>query len=104
MCVVRRQRTNTPLQALVTLNDPTYLEAARGLATLALRESSEDDRIVRAFRGALARRPTDAEVSILRSLLREQRELFAKDPNAELAAWTTVAAAILNLDETLTKG
>jgi len=100
-CVVRRQRTNTPLQALVTLNDPTYLEAARGLAALTLKESSEDDRIVRAFRVALSRRPTEAEVSILKTLLREQRTLYAAD---EGAAWTMVAAAILNLDETLTKG
>jgi hypothetical protein len=103
-CVVRRQRTNTPLQALVTMNDPTYLEAARGLAALALRESSDDDRIVRAFRGALARRPKAAEIEILRALLRDQRSLYADDPNLEIAAWTMVASAILNLDETLTKG
>jgi hypothetical protein len=101
-CVVRRQRTNTPLQALVTLNDPTYLDAARGLAALALRESTENARIVRMFRGAVARRPTDAEIEILSALLREQRALFGE--NAEMAAWTMVAAAILNLDETLTKG
>jgi hypothetical protein len=107
-CVVRRQRTNTPLQALVTLNDPTYVEAARALALRALREPSDSDRIVRAFRGALARRPTDAEIAILSALLREQRSLFAAKPglgdSVELAAWTMVAAAILNLDETLTKG
>ena len=111
-CVVRRQRTNTPLQALVTLNDPTYVEAARALATRALREATDADRIVRAFRGALARRPSEAELSILLSLLRDQRELFAKDAasagrlagSVELAAWTMVAGAILNLDETLTKG
>ena len=106
-CVVRRQRTNTPLQALITLNDPTYLEAARGLAALALRESSDDDRIVRAFRVVLARRPAAAEVEILKTLLREQRSHFAARPglgDAETAAWTMVAAAILNLDETLTKG
>jgi hypothetical protein len=101
-CVVRRQRTNTPLQALVTLNDPTYVEAARGLATLALQESDETARIVRMFRGAVARRPTDAEVEILRALLREQRALTGDA--ADLSAWTMVAAALLNLDETLTKG
>jgi hypothetical protein len=101
-CVVRRQRTNTPLQALVTLNDPTYVEAARGLATLAFQESGETARIVRMFRGAVARRPTDREVEILRALLREQRALFGDA--TDLSAWTMVAAAILNLDETLTKG
>jgi len=101
VCVVRRQRTNTPLQALVTMNDPTYLEAARGLAAQALGESSDDDRIVRAFRTALSRRPAEAELAVLRRLLREQRALYAAD---ELAAWTMVASAILNLDETLTKG
>jgi hypothetical protein len=100
-CVVRRQRTNTPLQALVTMNDPTYLEAARALAAQALVESSDDARIVRAFRATLARRPAETEVAILRRLLREQRALFAAD---DLAAWTMVASAILNLDETLTKG
>src|SRR6185503_8232787 len=102
--VVRRQRTNTPLQALVTMNDPTYLEAARGLARLAFREPSEDERIVRIFRGALARRPTAAELEILRTLLRDQRSLHAGDADLETAAWTMVASAILNLDETLTKG
>jgi hypothetical protein len=101
VCVVRRQRTNTPLQALVTMNDPTYLEAARALAAQALQEPSDDDRIVRSFRAALSRRPTEAEIAVLRRLLREQRALFRAD---ELAAWTMVASAILNLDETLTKG
>jgi uncharacterized protein DUF1553/uncharacterized protein DUF1549/cytochrome c len=103
-CVVRRQRTNTPLQALVTLNDPTYHEAARGLAARALKESSDDDRIVTAFRAALSRRPSSVEVDVLRTLLREQRSLYGADPNPEMAAWTMVAAALLNLDETLTKG
>ncbi len=99
VCVVRRQRTNTPLQALVTMNDPTYLEAARALASQSMQESSDDDRIVRAFRTALARRPVEAEMAVLRRLLREQRAL-----SDELSAWTMVASAILNLDETLTKG
>jgi len=103
-CVVRRQRTNTPLQALVTMNDPTYLEAARGLAALALKAASDEERIVRAFRGVLSRRPTAAEIEILKALLREQRSLHAGDPDLETAAWTMVASAILNLDETLTKG
>jgi hypothetical protein len=121
-CVVRRQRTNTPLQALVTLNDPGYLEAARGLATRALREP-EEGRLAWTFRAALARTPAADEIAILSALLREQRAQFGADGRAataivevgesrrdpaldvaELAAWTLVAAAILNLDETLTKG
>jgi hypothetical protein len=124
-CVVRRQRTNTPLQALAALNDPGMIEAARGLATRTLKEAetAEDERIAWAFRAVLARRPAAAEVAILAGLLREQRRHFAGDLRAatsllevgetprdarldvlELAAWTMVSAAILNLDETLTKG
>ena len=61
--------------------------------------TSDDDRIVRAFRTALARRPGEAELAVLRRLLREQRAM-----SDELSAWTMVASAILNLDETLTKG
>jgi hypothetical protein len=124
-CVVRRQRTNTPLQALASLNDPAFVEAARGLATRALREAetADDGRIRWAFRVALARRPSAAELAILTGLLADQRRHFAGDLRAatsfvevgesprdprldrfELAAWTMLSAAILNLDETLTKG
>ncbi|HVE39281.1 MAG TPA: PSD1 and planctomycete cytochrome C domain-containing protein [Planctomycetota bacterium] len=124
-CVVRRQRTNTPLQALAALNDPGMIEAARGLATRTLKEAetADDERITWAFRVVLARRPNAAETAILAGLLREQRRHFAGDLRAatslvevgetprdarldvlELATWTMVSAAILNLDETLTKG
>jgi hypothetical protein len=123
-CVARRAVTNTPLQALVTLNDPTYVEAARAMAQKTLREAGEDvnARIVYAFRLALARKPSMREMKVLRDLLAKQMVNYRKDKKAaielirvgeakaddkidqaELAAWTMVASTILNLDETITK-
>jgi hypothetical protein len=124
-CTVRRPRTNTPLQALILLNDPTYLEASRKLAErlMARGDSDDADRIAWAFRLATARAPGPAERSVLLRILEEQRmhyranvadarELLktgdspwnnALDP-VELAAWTMLSSTILNLDETLTKG
>lgn len=123
-CTVRRARTNTPLQALILLNDPTYVEASRKLAERLLRESgNDDDRLTLAFRLATARPPSDAERQVLRRLLATQREKYRGDKAAaakllgvgeaprdahlaveELAAWTMVASAVLNLDETVTRG
>ncbi|MDR3639619.1 MAG: PSD1 and planctomycete cytochrome C domain-containing protein [Isosphaeraceae bacterium] len=123
-CTVRRARTNTPLQAMVLLNDPTYLEAARKLAERALnRPGSDDDRLSFAFRSVLARRPTANELHELRRLLDAQHQVYRHDHTAaqalvaigesprderldvsELAAWSVVASAILNLDEAMTKG
>jgi hypothetical protein len=123
-CVARRAVTNTPLQALVTLNDPTYIEAARAMAERALREGGKDarSRIVYAFRLALARKPSSREAKVLSDLLSQQLIIYRRDmkaagellrvgesiannkvDQAELAAWTMVASAILNLDETITK-
>jgi hypothetical protein len=123
-CAARRGQTNTPLQALALLNDPTYVEAARALAQRALLEGGKDDksRLAYAFRLATARRPTGKEVDILRDLLKGRRDSFRKDRQAaakllkvgeserdrrldpiEHAAWTTVTSVILNLDETITK-
>jgi Protein of unknown function (DUF1553)/Concanavalin A-like lectin/glucanases superfamily len=123
-CAARRALTNTPLQALVLMNDPTYVEAARALAQRTIVEGGKDDssRVAYAFRLATARKPTGSESSVLRRLLQHRLEGFRKDPRAatrlvavgesardtridtaELAAWTTVASAILNLDETITK-
>jgi Protein of unknown function (DUF1553)/Protein of unknown function (DUF1549)/Concanavalin A-like lectin/glucanases superfamily/Planctomycete cytochrome C len=123
-CTARRAQTNTPLQALVLMNDPTYVEASRALAQRTLLEGGKDDkaRVAYAFRLATARTPTDKESGILRSLLKSRLDGYRKDRNAaikllhvgespydkkldvaELAAWTTVASAILNLDETITK-
>jgi uncharacterized protein DUF1553/uncharacterized protein DUF1549/concanavalin A-like lectin/glucanase superfamily protein/cytochrome c len=123
-CVARRALTNTPLQALVLMNDPTYVEAARSLAQRALKEGGKDanSRIVYAFRMATSRKPAKGEVSVLRSLLDQQishyrnekdaaaavvgvgeSKLDERADNRDLAAWTIVMSAILNLDETITK-
>src|SRR5207249_2203880 len=74
-CTARRTLTNTPLQALALLNDPTYVEAARSLAQRALGRGGKDDpgRIAYAFRLAVARKPSAQEVSVLRNLLVQQR-------------------------------
>ncbi|WP_422926600.1 PSD1 and planctomycete cytochrome C domain-containing protein [Singulisphaera sp. PoT] len=124
-CTVRRARTNTPLQALVLLNDPTYVEAARKLAERMMVEGgkSPEERINLAYRLALSRAPRAEEVEVLKTLFEAQAGVYRKDNAAavklltvgesgrnaalatdELAAWTMVAAAILNLDETVTKG
>jgi mono/diheme cytochrome c family protein len=123
-CVVRRARTNTPLQALVLMNDPTYVEAARKLAERLMTEArTPEERIVLAFRLATARSPSTAEVSVLKKVYDAQLAVYRKDAKAalkllsvgesprdpqwepaELATWTTVASVILNLDETVTKG
>jgi hypothetical protein len=122
-CTARRLLTNTPLQALVLLNDPTYVEASRALAERMLKEggNTDEDRIRFAFRLTVDRPPAAKEVEVLHSL--ETRELanYRQHPDAakkllavgespapkvdpaELAAMTTVASAILNLDETVTK-
>jgi hypothetical protein len=122
-CTSRRAVTNTPLQALILLNDPTYIEAARTLATNALLATPDTNkRIAFAFRTATGREPNAKEVKVLKDLAAKQTDAFAKDTRsaeellkvgeskvneklkpAELAAWTTVASAILNLDEVITK-
>jgi mono/diheme cytochrome c family protein len=122
---VRRSRTNTPLQALVLMNDPTFVEAARALAQRTLIESGPgvDDRLIFAFRLTTGRRPDTRDISTLRDLLVSNRAAFDADPEGttafmqvgefqrdagldpmELAAWTTVTSVLLNLDETVTKG
>jgi hypothetical protein len=118
VCTIRRTRTNTPLQALVTLNDAVYLEAAQGLAMRMLAGgSSVADRIRRGFELCLSRPPNESEVDRLVELFGQAKEEFAKDSEekavkfappkstepVELAAWTTVANVLLNLDETLMK-
>ncbi|MBI3866549.1 MAG: DUF1553 domain-containing protein [Planctomycetia bacterium] len=125
-CVVKRPRTNTPLQALVLQNDPTYIEAARVLATRLLSEPSADEksRIRSAFRRIAGREPAAIESATLSRLLEKQLIEYRSDPAAaraligvgesvapagtrfdapQLAAWTTVVSALLNLDETVTK-
>ncbi|MBI4606546.1 MAG: PSD1 domain-containing protein [Planctomycetes bacterium] len=123
-CVADRVRSNTPLQALVLLNDPTYVEAARALAERALREggSSASGRLRWACREALSREPRSAEAEVLHDLVAKHLKEYRADPKAasdllatgqlrvpadldraELAAWTSAARAILNLHETITR-
>ena len=124
VCTVRRPRTNTPLQALALMNDPTYVEASRVLGERLLAGSKDDvQRVEAAFQLVLARSPRREEIVIIRRLLEEQRAHFTAAPEAaekllrvgerpvtaglapsELAAWTVVASTLLNLDEAMTKG
>ncbi len=123
VCTLRRVRTNTPLQALVTLNDPVYIECAQALARrVSVANGTNVDKTRFALRLCLARPPTDAEVKRLVQLYDETRTELTKDPKKaadlatnplgpapkgtdviELAAWTTVANVLLNLDETMMK-
>jgi hypothetical protein len=124
---VRRTRSNTPLQALTSLNEPIFLECARALAQRTLKEGGATDaaRVTYAFRRCVARPPTEQESAALTSLLGKQTqhfsddkhnpwELAAADPEhppelpagatpAQLAAWTAVSRVLLNLDETISK-
>ena len=124
VCKVRTGVTSTPLHALTTLNDPTYVEAARALAEHALREGSTKPgaRLDFAFRRVLARHPDKTEAKLLRASLDKQLVKFRADPAAaeaflsngasprdpkldaaEHAAYAAVCLGILNLDEALTK-
>lgn len=122
LCVVRRQSTSTPLQALVLMNDPQFIEASRILAERMLHEggTTDDARITYAFRSLTARVPTDTELQALKELLAAQRNAFrsrpasARDlltvgekpadralPAEEVASLATVASTILNHDATI---
>jgi hypothetical protein len=101
-CRVKRLRSNTPLQALTLLNDPVYVGAARALATRIQKEAPEqtlDARLQFAFRLAVARAPTTQEFAVLKQLWEAERAATSED-----AAWFALASALLNLDETITKG
>ena len=125
ICSVRRIQTNTPLQALVTLNDPVYVEAAKALASRMVEEGGEDDsaRLQRGFRLVLGRMPTSEELSLLMELAQSARRQYLNTPGemeaillqwpgtppssadpADLAALVVVANVLLNLDEVLTRG
>ena len=123
-CTARRPRSNTPLQALVLLNDPQFVEAARGLAAATLCQAGADP-LARArfmLRRAIGRLPVDAEVGLVADVAERQRESFAGDPAAakallgvgaapppagldpaDLAAWTAAARVVLNLGEAYTR-
>ncbi len=124
-CTAQRAVSNTPQAALTLLNDPTYVECARNFAARILTEASSEqdaDRINWAWCEAVSREPLAPERQLLLNLLAESRDRFANEdsaakgllsvgqttnnlnaPSAELAAWTNVARAILNLHETISR-
>ncbi len=131
VCTLRRDRTNTPLQALVTLNDPVFVEAAQAFARRVVLYEAKGlgtaDQIRHAFRLATSRSPSDAELARLASLYESSLADFRLDPSSAkklatdplgplpekalpvdgsidecvLAAWTVVGNVLLNLDEVL---
>ena len=123
-CTAERPRSNTPLAALVLLNDPSYVEAARVFAEQAMQQPGEadTDRLRWIMRHALSRDSSADELAVLKSLLRKQRSRFNADPDAakaivgiglrpvdeglevqELAAWTSVTRTVLNMHEFITR-
>ena len=124
-CCASRNRSNIPQQALVLLNDPTYVEAARTFAARILREcdGGDDARLAWAFQQALQRLPRVEELETLLPLLAKHRTAYQTDADAasklvaiglaplpaginvvELAAWTHIARVLFNLHETITRG
>jgi hypothetical protein len=124
-CMAERARSNIPQQALVLLNDPTYVEAARVFAARILQEggATPNERLAWAYRQALSRLPTESEAKLLFALLAKQQQEYQQDKTAaqkllsvgasplpknidkaELAAWTALARVLLNLHETITRG
>jgi hypothetical protein len=123
VCTLRRNRTNTPLQALVTMNDPVYVEAAQALARLIGHGPAPVEEKVRdGLRRVLLRLPAEADVAPLAALYRASLVTYSREPElaaamianpanpppstfapSELAAWTAVANVLLNLDEFLMK-
>ncbi len=117
---VRRARSNTPLQALTTLNEPLFLDAARALAVATIENGGPTDRqkLNYAARRVLSRRPSEEEAAVLLGLLKKEQQRFSESGDgaaafqpavlrdatpAQAAAWTTVARVLLNLDEAITK-
>jgi len=124
VCTFLRQRTQTPLQSMVLMNDPVYVEAARGLAQRVLAEEPTDlrRRLVRTFRHTLGRQPQPDEMAVLQRAYDQQRAQFQADPKSaealtkvgeskvpekadlvEVASLTAVANVLLNLSEAITK-
>jgi hypothetical protein len=124
VCIVRRSRTNTPLQALALLNDTIFVESARKLAERMMNEGGAKpaDRITHAFRLVVSRKPSDGELKILVEGFNYHLAIYFNDPEAaskllstgesprnpnldprELAAYTAVANVILNMDQTITR-
>src|SRR5262249_37185072 len=124
-CMVRRERTNTPLQALLLLNETQYVECARALAERSMREGGPNyiDRIKYMFRLAICRVPDANELAELSAVYKDYLATYVDDPKAAeelivvgesqpdpalnpsaLAAWTMIANLVLNLDEVVNKG
>jgi hypothetical protein len=123
VCTVSRPNTTTPLQALVTLNDPQFVEAARAFAErLLVQPGTDTARLRRAFLAATSREPAKQELAVLDNTLQRERKRYARNvaeaekfldvgesprnpklPAAEHAAWAQVATLLLNLSETLTR-
>ncbi len=124
VCTVRRANTNTPLQALVLMNDPTYIEASRKFAERLLQEAPDETaRFALAFRTATGRAASERELAALQKVFTSQLTRYSNNVTSaldllkvgdsaydkrfdvpQLAAWTMVASTLLNLDETITKG
>jgi hypothetical protein len=124
VCTAKRETTTTPLQALVLLNDPQFVEAARVLAERLVREVSQagEARVKMACLATLGRLPEPSEEEVLRRLYSEQMAIFAKDPHAaeryleigetamdkalpkeEVAAMAVLSSTLMNMDEFVTK-
>ena len=123
ICTAMRPRTNTPLQALVLMNDPLFVQAAGALAqqTLRMDSATSEERARFLFRSILSRLPSDDELDVLLLTVREQLAVYEAQPEAadallnaagiseienskhELAAWTNLANVVLNLDEAITR-
>ena len=123
VCTVSRPNTTTPLQALVTLNDPQFVEAARAFAECILAQPGNDNARLRwAFLAATSREPAREELAVMENALRRERQRYARNvaeaekfleigesprnaqlPAAEHAAWAQVATLLLNLSEALTR-
>lgn len=125
LCTIKRQETNTPLQALVLMNDPQLIEAARLLAQTAIDKGGEnlEERISFMFLKSTSREPTDEEIQVLKQLYKEELALFEKEEDGaqkylsvgdltfdsnlnpkELAAYAMLANTIFNLDESINRG
>ena len=123
-CTAQRPQSNTPSAALVLLNDPTFIEAARVLAKKIIDEggATDSERIRFGFKRAVSRKPDSTEMRLLEQLLQKSRVTYQRDPQAaealiqtglkntsvegqkvELAAWTSVARGLLNMHETITR-
>ncbi|NRB64644.1 MAG: DUF1553 domain-containing protein [Saprospiraceae bacterium] len=124
LCTVERQKTNTPLQALLLLNDPQVLEASKALAfTIWQEDASEREKMIQMFRRVTSQHPSSEELNLLTDYLAAEKQKFEQEPDraeeylsngiyalpadvplSELAAYTLVANTIFNMDKALTRG